>query len=724
MTLQEESPTILIVDDMPESASVLFEFLSTNNYKVFVARSGENALKMVRSSRPNLILLDVTMPGMDGFETCKRLKLDAQSKEIPIIFITDLSENIDKVRGFNLGGADFITRPFQIEEIFARISTHLTLSELQQTLKEKEAEAEQLLQRFIEIERLEELHKQQIHQIHQSYKRFVPQQFLSFLGRDSIVDVQLGDLTEKDMTVLFVDIFDFTMISEKMTPEEKFDFINIYLAQMEPIIAQYHGFVDKYIGDRIMALFPTNPNDAVNAAIAMLNELVNYNELLREAGYPTIRIGAGLNTGLLMLGTVGGKNRMDGTVISDAVSLAAKVEDLTKLYNASLLITEDTYRQLQAIERYNIRVIDRIKLKGKLESVMVYEIFNSDPPNLLELKKQTLTDFEEGCAAYHGKKFEIAQEFFAKVLELNPNDTAAMSYLERCQTPEQLEAAREKFTSELFEISKAYERFVPREFLKLLDKESVIDVQLGDHVEKEMTILFCDIRGFTAMSEKMTPQENFDFINIYLGQMEPIIGKHRGFVDKYIGDAIMALFPTSADDAVRGSIAMLRGLVEYNQLLVEANYQVIQIGIGLNTGPLMLGTVGGPNRMDGTVISDAVNLAARIEGLTKVYGSTLLITDQTYQKLEDISQYNIRVIDRVTVKGKTEAVTVYEVFDGDSPTVIELKEKTLVDFEEGCVSYHGGNLNRAKDYFEKVLSTNPHDEAAHVYLIRCNNTIN
>jgi signal transduction histidine kinase/class 3 adenylate cyclase len=281
------------------------------------------------------------------------------------------------------------------------------------------------------------------------------------------------------------------------------------------------------------------------------------------------------------------------------------------------------------------------------------------------------------------------------------------------------EIERDKFTSELVQLKKSYERFVPREFLNLLDKQNMIDVQLGDQVEKEMTVMFSDIRGFTSLSEDMEPQEIFDFINNYLGQMEPIILKHNGFIDKYIGDAIMALFPTTVDDAVRGSISMLQTLNQYNNLLQRAGYPAIQIGIGLNTGPLILGTVGGQNRMDGTVISDAVNTSARIEDLTKLYGSPLLITAQSYIKLKNIMEYHIRVIDNVMVKGKTNTVIVYEVFDADAPAMIELKLQTLRDFEQGFMCYHNGNFDEAQYFFEKVNAINPKDQATLVYLERC-----
>jgi len=272
--------------------------------------------------------------------------------------------------------------------------------------------------------------------------------------------------------------------------------------------------------------------------------------------------------------------------------------------------------------------------------------------------------------------------------------------------------------AKLYQLNKAYERFVPHQFLSLLGKKSILEVQLGDQVEKEMTILFSDIRGFATISEDMTPQENFDFINAYLGQMEPIINEYGGFIDKYIGDAIMALFPL-ADDAVQSSIAMLKRLREYNQLLQMAGFHPIKIGIGLHTGPLMLGTVGGQNRMDGTVIADAVNLASRVENLTKIYNTPLLMTMQTYRHLLRSSHYKIRVIDTVKIKGKSKEVTVYEVFDADTPATIELKLETLKVFKQGLDFYHCDDFKDACSSFEEVLRINEHDEVARIYLKRC-----
>ncbi len=290
----------------------------------------------------------------------------------------------------------------------------------------------------------------------------------------------------------------------------------------------------------------------------------------------------------------------------------------------------------------------------------------------------------------------------------------------------QAEQDRNRFINELAELNTrltklntAYERFIPSQFLSLLGKQSVIDIQLGEQIEKEMTILFSDIRGFTSMSEKMTPQENFNFLNAYLSRMEPVIHEHQGFIDKYIGDAIMALFPTNANEAVQAAIGMLEQLAEYNLTRGRPGRPIFNIGIGINTGSLMLGTVGGSNRMDGTVISDTVNLASRVEGLTKIYGTPLLITEQTYLKLTDPLQYHIRVIDAVKVKGKSEVVTIYEIYDADSPTVKALKAQTRDEFEEGFVLYHWEEFNDARPFFERVLQVNQNDLAAQIYLKRC-----
>jgi PAS domain S-box-containing protein len=285
------------------------------------------------------------------------------------------------------------------------------------------------------------------------------------------------------------------------------------------------------------------------------------------------------------------------------------------------------------------------------------------------------------------------------------------------------DAERLNFTQELFRLNKAFARFLPRQFLQFLNKESIVDVQLGDQVQQEMSVLFADIRDFTTLSEGMTPEHNFKFINAYLSRMEPAIIQHQGFIDKYIGDAIMALFSGGADNAVQAAIAMLNRLAEYNQHRTKKDYEPVRIGIGINTGSLILGTVGGHDRMDSTVISDAVNLTSRIEGLTKNYGVSLLISHYTLLQLEDANQYAFRLIGRFKLKGKSAEVSVFEVFDADAPAIREAKLATKKDFEQALVLYNLGNLGEATQRFQEVLRINPSDTVAQIYLERCQNVI-
>jgi class 3 adenylate cyclase len=278
-----------------------------------------------------------------------------------------------------------------------------------------------------------DMSRESISGIIEAYSRFVPHELLGLMGKDSITSVDLGDHIEKTMTILFSDIRDFTTLSEAMGPKDNFAFINSYLEQMNPIIAYYNGIIDKYMGDAIMALFPTNADDALNGAIRMLNQLVSYNEGRKKSGYAPIRIGLGLKTGLMILGIIGGRHRMDSTVISDAVNLASRIESMTKNYGTPLLISEHTYYALKHVSLHDIRFIDRVKVKGKKQPQSVYEVFDADLPALRESKRKTKGLYEEALAQYHFKEVPAALQLLTEYLRQVPEDTAGHSYQVRCE---------------------------------------------------------------------------------------------------------------------------------------------------------------------------------------------------------------------------------------------------------------------------------------------------
>lgn len=265
-------------------------------------------------------------------------------------------------------------------------------------------------------------------------------------------------------------------------------------------------------------------------------------------------------------------------------------------------------------------------------------------------------------------------------------------------------------------LTDSYSRFFPRRILDLLNRESVEQIQLGDAARREMTVLFADIRGFTSISEKMTPEENFRFLNSYLKRVGPIIRENDGFIDKYIGDGIMALFPEQAASALHAAIKMQATVRKYNHHRMRSGYDPIRVGIGIHKGPLMVGTVGEAERMDGTVISDAVNLAARIESLTKKFDAGILISEMVFHELPDPTQYNARVIARVKVKGKEQPVTVLQVFDGMPDYAIEMLRQTRPLFERGFFAFHEKNFHEAIDFFRQVIERDPSDSVAQMYL--------
>jgi class 3 adenylate cyclase len=284
--------------------------------------------------------------------------------------------------------------------------------------------------------------------------------------------------------------------------------------------------------------------------------------------------------------------------------------------------------------------------------------------------------------------------------------------------------ALQQYGSRLESLLSAYGRFVPHELLRLLKKGSILDVKLGDQTQREMAVLFSDIVGFTSLSETMTPFENFNFLNSYLRRMGPRIRAAGGFIDKYIGDGIMALFPEKPDDALNAAVGMQTAMEEYNGHRARSGYRPIKIGIGVNAGKLMLGTVGEQERMDGSVISDAVNLCSRLQGLTRVYGSAILTTGQTLKMLVEPTRFRCRFIDRVRVRGKKETNLLFEVLDGEPPGQREKKIAYRPELARALRLYYGREFPGALDIIVKLLRENPDDEILRIYRKRCELLVN
>ena len=226
----------------------------------------------------------------------------------------------------------------------------------------------------------------------------------------------------------------------------------------------------------------------------------------------------------------------------------------------------------------------------------------------------------------------------------------------------EMSIALQKSFSRLERTVESFERFVPNKFLSAIASEGIENIQVGTASKRTITILFADIKGYTSMSEQLTPMETFIFLNDYLACMGLAIEEAGGFIDKYIGDAIMALFEDEATDgALEAAAAMRKNLAEFNQGRSRKNLPTIDIGIGIHRGEVVMGTVGFTSRMDSTVIGDAVNVASRVEGLTRHYKCAVLVTESVVSAIRHPEAFRLQLVDQsVKVRGKDEAIAIYQ----------------------------------------------------------------
>jgi adenylate cyclase len=244
--------------------------------------------------------------------------------------------------------------------------------------------------------------------------------------------------------------------------------------------------------------------------------------------------------------------------------------------------------------------------------------------------------------------------------------------------------------------------------------------------EDELAILFTDIRGFTGLSEQMSPQELMNFLNSYFLRMNEPIHKNKGFIDKFIGDAVMALFdrPTGtntdkAQDAIRAALDLRYAVNLYNQHRANSNYPPVNIGIGIHFGPVIIGTVGSDDRMDTTVLGDSVNIAFRLEALAPKYNTDIVISAQTLHQADAKGLFEYRLLDWVRVKGRKAPVEVYEIIDHQDSNLKQLKFANAKLIEQGLNYRKEQKWQQAITHFKQALEINPEDSLAIHHLEQC-----
>lgn len=350
---EHEVATILVVDDTPENIDVLRGVLRSD-YKVKVAINGEQALRLCFSDAPpDLILLDIMMPGMDGYEVCRRLKENPATEGIPVIFVTAMNEPHDEVRGFKVGAVDYINKPINAAIVHARVHTHLQLRSAYRFIRE-------------------------------TFGRYLSEEIV-----DSLIDsphgLKLGG-EKRDVTVLMADLRGFTSIGERLPAETVVEMINIYLGEMTEVIQRHQGTIDEFIGDAILAIFGApiqRENDALRAvrcAVEMQLTMERVNRRYREAGYPEVKMGIGINSGAAIVGNIGSKKRSKYAVVGRVVNTTSRIESYT--VGGQILISEDTRNACGA---EMLRIDDELKVmpKGISHEITIFDVGGVPSDDLL-----------------------------------------------------------------------------------------------------------------------------------------------------------------------------------------------------------------------------------------------------------------------------------------------------------------------------------------------------
>ena len=333
---------ILVVDDLPMNIELLVAILTPEGYIVDSAQSGEEALEKVFNDPPDLILLDVMMPKMNGYEVCRKIRANKSLPYVPIIYVTASElEQKHAIEGLNAGGDDYIRKPFKIGELLERIISCLRVKTLYDELAKTKAE----LSRYVSLSTLK-------------------------MVENKIHDVQAETLDRNAyVTILFSDIRGFTQISEGMAPADVFEKLNTNIGKQLRIIKKYQGIIEKLNGDEVMAVFegPKMSDNALGCALEIIQEL---SKPKSNQESDLFNVGIGINTGNIYLGSLGNESFRDYTIIGTTVNIAARLCGLAD--ELQVLFTKTTLTSLRQ-EQFCFQSIGKKMLKGLSKPIEVFK---------------------------------------------------------------------------------------------------------------------------------------------------------------------------------------------------------------------------------------------------------------------------------------------------------------------------------------------------------------
>ncbi len=349
---QATTGTILVVDDDIRNAELLETYLTrVGDYRVIIAQDGVEALERVEAEDPDLILLDVMMPRMDGYQVCARLKGDQSTRFIPIVMVTALHGTEERIKALEVGADDFVSKPFNIYELLARVKSLIRIKHLHDELEKKN----ELLFNVL--------------------NRYMAQEVSSLILEDPERHLKLGGESRR-VTVLFADIRGFTKFSETHSPDQVVDILNAVFSELIKVVFKWKGTFDKYLGDAVMAFYgaPVSYEDDTWRAIRTAWELRQvFNDLVGSWGdseMAELGLGIGLHCGEAVVGNIGSERVMDYTVIGDTANVARRLQELAD--KGQILISQAIYSEVE--ERLQAVRLSPQRVHGRQEPIVCYEI--------------------------------------------------------------------------------------------------------------------------------------------------------------------------------------------------------------------------------------------------------------------------------------------------------------------------------------------------------------
>jgi PleD family two-component response regulator/class 3 adenylate cyclase len=734
---------ILVVDDSSLIRGIIRNELEAGGYMVEEAVHGFEALARASDFLPDLITLDVEMPKLNGFETCRKLREDHYARfssrsgnfKVPVIFVTSHDTIEDRKKGFELGAIDFITKPFGegviIEAVNKILRPENRLRGLTVLVADDNKASRQMVSDCLRREGIIILEAvggieafETISSRTADIDIVITGLLLPGMNGDALCKKIRDELNLRELPVIFLPKVD-----------DKTELFELFKAGATDYLLQ--PFVkEEFLARLLVHLERARLNKRLRNT---LKKVEKFNTVLKSTVDRLTHIGASLTSEKklnklleMVVSEAREATHADGGVLYfiENRQLHFKILQNTSLNNFFGGETgEPVTLSPVNLDETDVRAFCAIHKK----MVHIPDINNNDDFDFSSLK---IFDAAIGCSTESmlvlpmlDRNREVvgvlqlvnAIDPSSGLITQFPQDKIEIAYSLSCQAAVCIENA---LSYEIIEKKNtAFKRFVPNEFLGFLNKTEVEEIDLGDTSEEELSVLFSDIRSFTNLSEKMTPEENFKFLNNYLRFIGPVIGQSNGFIDKYIGDAIMALFgrhnSSGAQDAVTAAVNIHKTLSVYNRYRHSSEYPPISIGVGINTGRMILGTIGFETRIDSTVIGDTVNLASRIEGLTKKYGLSIAISSFTLNALDHPDKFLLREIDIVQVKGKRKPVKVYEVFDCNETALRDAKQESLPLYEEGISLFRQGKWQSAGTLFKELLKKMPMDIVVKIYEKRC-----